>query len=52
MENKASRTHLWPIFMVHDNFALSYTEGYLEIRKLDFRDLNGHFDVKKANLED
>ena len=34
----------------HGNCALSYVEGVLELRKLDFRGLKGQFDVKKANF--
>ena len=34
----------------HVNCALSYVEGVLELKKLDFRGLKGQFDVKMANF--
>ena len=34
----------------HGNYALKYVGGVLEVRKLDFRDFKGQFDVKKANF--
>ena len=34
----------------HGNCDLRNVEGVLEFSKLDFRDLKGQFDVKKANF--
>ena len=34
----------------HGNCTLKYVGGVLELIKLDFRDLKGQFDVKKANF--
>ena len=34
--------------LCHGNLCLRYVKGVLELRKLDFRGLNGQFDVKKA----
>ena len=36
--------------LCHGKCALSYVEGILKQRKLDFRGLKGQFDVKKANF--
>ena len=36
--------------LCHENCALRYVGGILELRKLDFRGLKGQFDVKKANF--
>ena len=34
----------------HENCAPKYVEGILELRKLDFRGLKGHFNAKEANF--
>ena len=36
--------------MCHDNCALKYVQGILELRKVYFKGLKGQFDVKKANF--
>ena len=41
-------THLYEV--CHGNCALRYVGGVLEFRKLYFRGLEGHFDVKKTNF--
>ena len=42
----ASRTHLFQ-GLCHGNCELTYVEGFLKLRKLNFRNLKGQFDVKK-----
>ena len=37
--------------LCHENCALLYVGGVLELRKFGIRDLNGRFDVKKAYLQ-
>ena len=34
----------------HGNWALRYIGGVIELKKLDFRGLKGHFNVKKVNF--
>ena len=36
--------------LCNGNFALNYVGWVLELKKLDFRDLKGQFNVKKANF--
>ena len=36
--------------LCNGNCALSYVRGVLELRKLNFRDLKGQFNVKKASF--
>ena len=46
-----SRTHPWPIIMGFAmGFALWYTGGILELKKLDFRGLKCQSDVKKGQF--
>ena len=48
----ATRTHLWPIFMEYSmGIAPRYAGRVLVIKKLEFRGLNGQFDVKKVNFK-